>query len=305
MATKAAALRVLVATDGSAQARAAIAALVEFPWPVQTRVRAVIARQGRVHLTHSALLSALDRSADDAAARARGALARRWPDAEAVVVDKSPAEGVLSEAERFRADVIVVGWRGYGAVRRLLMGSVSRRRPGSEVRRPCRQTTAAARAEDRGRIRRISKRPSCGEVGRQVGGAPGWTGHAHQCRGIAGASLARPRVGGIRSTVAREVRRINTVRSKAAVKALNRAADELKRSGWRTRIELRTGEPLRELIAAVSTAQAQLLVVGARGTSGVRICSWGVSPKVSSTGAPFPSCLLAERTIAKQRADKP
>ena len=41
-------------------------------------------------------------------------------------MDKSPAEGVLGEAERFRADLIVVGWRGYGAVRRLLMGSVSR-----------------------------------------------------------------------------------------------------------------------------------------------------------------------------------
>ena len=48
-------------------------------------------------------------------------------------MDKSPAEGVLSEAERFRADVIVVGWRGYGAVRRLLMGSVSR--ASSEERR--------------------------------------------------------------------------------------------------------------------------------------------------------------------------
>ena len=35
-------------------------------------------------------------------------------------------EGILGEAERFQADVIVVGWRGHGAVRRLLMGSVSR-----------------------------------------------------------------------------------------------------------------------------------------------------------------------------------
>ena len=33
---------------------------------------------------------------------------------------------ILGEAERFQADVIVVGWRGHGAVRRLLMGSVSR-----------------------------------------------------------------------------------------------------------------------------------------------------------------------------------
>jgi nucleotide-binding universal stress UspA family protein len=31
-----------------------------------------------------------------------------------------------------------------------------------------------------------------------------------------------------------------------------------------------TGEPLRELMAAVGTADPQLLVVGGRGTSGVR-----------------------------------
>ena len=44
----------------------------------------------------------------------------------------------------------------------------------------------------------------------------------------------------------------------------------LKRSGWRTRTQLRTCEPLRELMAAVGTADPHLLVVGARGTSGVR-----------------------------------
>jgi nucleotide-binding universal stress UspA family protein len=79
-----------------------------------------------------------------------------------------------------------------------------------------------------------------------------------------------PAVGGIRSTIAREVRRINTERAKAATKALKRAAAELNRSGWRTYTQLRTGEPLRELMAAVGKADPQLLVVGARGTSGVR-----------------------------------
>lgn len=79
-----------------------------------------------------------------------------------------------------------------------------------------------------------------------------------------------PAVGGIRATVASEVRRINTERARAAMTALNRAAAELKRSGWRTRTELKTGEPLRELIAAIGRARPQLLVVGARGTSGVR-----------------------------------
>jgi nucleotide-binding universal stress UspA family protein len=75
---------------------------------------------------------------------------------------------------------------------------------------------------------------------------------------------------GIRAAVAREVRRINTARAKATMKALNRAAAELNRAGWRTRTELRTGEPLRELIGVVNTLRPQLLVVGTRGTSGVR-----------------------------------
>jgi nucleotide-binding universal stress UspA family protein len=54
------------------------------------------------------------------------------------------------------------------------------------------------------------------------------------------------------------------------MKALNRVARELGGAGWRTRSELRTGEPLRELIAVVKSRRPDLVVVGARGTSGVR-----------------------------------
>jgi Universal stress protein family len=75
----------------------------------------------------SILLTALDRSADLVADKARRALTRRWPDADVAVVDTPPVAGILREAQRVRADVIVVGWRGYGAVRGFLMGSVSRR----------------------------------------------------------------------------------------------------------------------------------------------------------------------------------
>src|SRR5688572_14321006 len=39
---------------------------------------------------------------------------------------RAEVEGILHEAERFRADLIAVGWRGHGAARRLLMGNVSR-----------------------------------------------------------------------------------------------------------------------------------------------------------------------------------
>ena len=118
--------RVLVATDGSRQAQAAIATAVHFPWPARPRVRAVIARRTRKAYTRSILLTAIDRGAEIASTSARRTLSRRWPDVEIEVVDKAPVVGILEEAERFHADVIVVGWRGHGTVRRLLMGSVSR-----------------------------------------------------------------------------------------------------------------------------------------------------------------------------------
>ena len=156
-------------------------------------------------------------------------------------------------------------------MRRLLMGSVSR-----GVVRGAKCASSGVRRRTR-RVRRIvigfDASPNALRavrlVGKLVAPRDGQVTLISVVELMAPASRG-PRVGRIRSTVAREVRRMNTARSKAAVKALNRAADELKRSGWRTRIELRTGEPLRKLIAAVSTAQAQLLVVGARGPGGVR-----------------------------------
>ena len=49
--------RVLVATDGSHQAKAAVATAVHFPWPARTRVRAVIARKSGPQRTRSILLN--------------------------------------------------------------------------------------------------------------------------------------------------------------------------------------------------------------------------------------------------------
>jgi nucleotide-binding universal stress UspA family protein len=186
-------------------------------------------------------------------------------------VNKAPVEGILQEAERFRANCIVIGWRGHGAARRLLMGSVSRgvvRKAQSAVlvvrQRPARVRQIVigfdASPNSQRAVRLVSRleAPRNGRV-TLVGVTELMT---PASRG--------PVMAGIRAAVAREVRRINTARAKATMKALNRAAAELNRAGWRTRTELRTGEPLRELIGVVNTLRPQLLVVGTRGTSGVR-----------------------------------
>ena len=260
--------RVLVATDGSVHARAAMATVLQFPWPAHTQVRVVVARRTRAAHRQSILLSALDRGAEAAAESGRRRLSRRWPDVEAIVIDKAPAQSILGEAERFGADVIVVGWRGHGAIRRMLMGSVSR----GVVRGAACAVLVVRRSR---RVRRV------------VVGVDGSANARRALKLISGLAappdgrvilvtavelMAVPShalVSGARS-VAREVKRTNTRRARMAARELRRAAAELERAGWKTRTVVTSGEPLRDLLGTVASTRAQLLVVGAGGASGTR-----------------------------------
>jgi nucleotide-binding universal stress UspA family protein len=213
-------------------------------------------------------LTALDRGAEQATENARQTLSRRWPDVEIEIADKPPVAGILDEAKRFQADVIVVGWRGHGAVRRLLMGSVSR----GVVRGAACAVLVVRRSQ---RVRAIvvgvdrsdAARRALAFVGRLVPPRGGRVTLVSAVELLT--SPSRGRVPGAAS-IAREVKRQNTIRARAATKALNRETARLKRIGWQTRTMLVHGEPLRDLLGAVATSRAHLLVVGARGTSGVR-----------------------------------
>ena len=244
---------------------------VQFPWPARTRVRVIVARRTRAEYRRSILLAALDRSAMFAAQAARRALLQRWSDADVVVVDTTPVDGVLGEADRFGADAIVLGWRGHGAMRRLLMGSVSR---------------GVVRGA-RGAVLVVRHRPP--DLRKIIIGVDG---SVHARRAVAFvARLTPPQRGevtlfraveqlvlpaqalapsAIRSAVGGEVRRVNAQRVATARRERDRAAAELTRRGWRVHVVMTTGAPLRDLLATVATAHAHAVVVGARGVSGVR-----------------------------------
>jgi nucleotide-binding universal stress UspA family protein len=261
-------LRVLVATDGSRHAQAAIVTTLQFPWPARTRVRVISARRTRAEYRRSILLTALDRGAERATENARRTLSRRWPDVDLEITDKRPVEGILGEAKRFQADAIVVGWRGHGAIRRLLMGSVSRGVVRGAtcavlvVRRPQRVRTIVVGLDGSDAAKR-----ALAFVGQLV---PPRRGRVTLVTAVELLTApSRGRVPGAAS-IAREVRRQNTIRARAATKELNRAASGLKRIGWQPRKMLVHGEPLRDLLSAAATSRAQLLVIGARGTSGIR-----------------------------------
>src|SRR2546426_1693658 len=120
--------RVLVAVDDSPTARSVTAATLAFPWPDAARVHGVLATRTPATIGRPEYVrAAFNRSLQHAASRTERPLAKRWPGASVVLRDRPPVEAILAEAERLGAHAIVCGWRGRGALLRMLTGgSVSR-----------------------------------------------------------------------------------------------------------------------------------------------------------------------------------
>ena len=73
-----------------------------------------------------------------------------------------------------------------------------------------------------------------------------------------------------RATVAAEVARINEERRSTGQKELSRATKTLTAAGWEVDHALTDGAPLRDLLGTAVEVRADLLVVGARGVTGLR-----------------------------------
>jgi nucleotide-binding universal stress UspA family protein len=119
-------MRVLVATDGSADAANAIEWLAHFPLPADATVEAVtviprpIPHEG-VPTPWKQLVAQTERGLDEARRR----LAKRWPAVTARVLHGDPRQAVAEAAYETGAQLVVVGARGLGAVSSFLLGSVS------------------------------------------------------------------------------------------------------------------------------------------------------------------------------------
>lgn len=287
------AFRVLVATDGSTAARAALTTAVRFPWPSGARGSAVVAKETGVEFSPAVLVAALDHAADLTALRAQRSLATRWPDGQARVIEAEPVEAILREAKAVRADVIVLGWRGHGAVRRLLSGSVSRgvarRAPCSvlvvrRARRECRRVVigldASAHAARALELLTALTRPDGGHVTllRAIDTMP-----------VPAQALAPS---GTRASVATEVARINDTRRAAAHKDLTRAAKVLEAAGWNVDQVVTEGAPLHDLLTVVAKTHADLVVVGARSATGLRHLLLGSVAEGAMNASPVPVLIV-------------
>jgi nucleotide-binding universal stress UspA family protein len=121
-------MRVLLATDGSDDARKATTWLERLPLPPGTALRVLSV----VHLPQSALdiqpvrefNQAMMDLARQTAEGAKTTLSAKGP-VEIRVLDGEPRETILREASDWPAELTVVGARGLGAVGRFFLGSVS------------------------------------------------------------------------------------------------------------------------------------------------------------------------------------
>ena len=131
-------MKILLAIDGSAHSRAAVEEVALRPFPLDTKVRIVSAYERTPLITtmepmgvskeyyaaadHNAL-----KVAENASENAADVLRKKNPSltVTTTVIEGSPKSVILNEAEKFGADLIVVGSHGYGAVERFMLGSVS------------------------------------------------------------------------------------------------------------------------------------------------------------------------------------
>jgi nucleotide-binding universal stress UspA family protein len=129
------AMKILIAVDGSESSDVAVEEVSKRPWPTDSAVR-IISVAETLSLEALSLppryREEIERAArhraetivERAIARLRDSDARIFPISSTVVID-SPKDAIVEEAERWDADLIVVGSHGYRGTERALLGSVS------------------------------------------------------------------------------------------------------------------------------------------------------------------------------------
>jgi nucleotide-binding universal stress UspA family protein len=126
-------MRILVAIDGSEPSGAAVRAVSQRPWPAGSTVRVLaVARPvvppGELPLagaSYDQMAKAVAEEAGKVAARAADALQKSGLAVESAVREGDPRAEIVLEAERWGADLVVVGSHGRTGMKRWLMGSVA------------------------------------------------------------------------------------------------------------------------------------------------------------------------------------
>ena len=130
-------MKILLAVDGSTYSDAAIEEVLRRPWPALSELKVITAFETPIMVgmepwaATPIYFDELDNAVRSAAqAILDGALEKLKAIKDTLkisseVIQGAPRQVIIEEAERWSADLIIIGSRGLGAWNRLLLGSVS------------------------------------------------------------------------------------------------------------------------------------------------------------------------------------
>lgn len=272
-------MRILVATDGSESASVAVRLAGAIDWPPDSTIHLLESVASGVAVFGGPwppLLPTETTMFDDdirAQAEQNLSVARSWLAASGCSLETSVAEGraadvIISVAEHTGADLIVVGSRGHGSLESMLLGSVS------------------AEVIDRADVPVLVARGSA--IARVVYACDGSAGAERAARvlmdrGILAASemlvisvaAAIPHTWTdarlIRSGVDAAAYEEAAAPSRAQHEQLaQEMAQRLRDAGIDARSQLRVGHPAEQIVKAAESWQADLVVMGSHGRTGLR-----------------------------------
>lgn len=282
-------MRVLIAYDGSESADEACDLVAAIEWPPGSELRVVTAYAPYLpgsfapdELFDPATPDTVFAADHEAAeARAKGAAERigrpttmdNW-----AAINGRPASVVIDEATAWSADLIVVGTRGLGPFSAALLGSVS-----DEI---VDHATSPVLVVRRPSIERVILADDGSADARAAAAVLAWQIVARRrVRVVTVSEVVAPDIGtpgSGRVATAQDDRRRMIVAELAAVDALARSsADRLAAAGLTTEIDVRHGDPAHEIIRAATDWNADLIVMGTRGRTGLeRLLLGSVARKV-------------------------
>jgi nucleotide-binding universal stress UspA family protein len=268
-------MRVLLGVDGSQASDCAASLAANLAWPVGSTIDILTAHPGSpagsrnpgmtlptdlAQERENAVEVAAQGIADDAARRFTG------PDltVETRVVRDRASKAILDEAARFEVDLIVMGNRGHGAIESAVLGSTC-----LEVVDGSHRPVLVARRDRMERILVGEDGSKCAAAAVEI--VRRWSVfHEAKVRVLSVSDHDALRMPWLRGEVRRETVNAAAAQAYAAREALAQAtASTLRGAGMQIEALVEEGSPAHRLIEAAADWDADLIVVGSRGETGL------------------------------------